>query len=118
MESGQLGSRRLLEEKQWGRREFCEQYEGACSANVAVKAADLTSFLWTKSLSVQIQMIKEVEADPKEARERTLHVSEVKDHALLYTKNLGEYNTDPGCRDLFHMSVSERAISFWRRRRT
>lgn len=42
-----------------------------------------------ESLPAPIRRMENVKNDPREAKERTLHVSEVKDHALICRKSPG-----------------------------
>lgn len=48
------------------------------------------------------------------AEERNLHVFEVKDQTLIYTRSPVVYSRDPSRKDVFRKSVSERATCSWR----
>lgn len=52
-------------------------------------------------------MKENLEDDAERTKTQTLHVFEVDDQALIYTRNPGEYKHDPCRRDLFHGSVSQ-----------
>lgn len=57
-------------------------------------------------------MLQNIEADLKGRKERTLHMSEVQDQALIFTRSPGVYSHCPRRRYLFHASVLERATHF------
>lgn len=72
-------------------------------------------FALYKSLCRQTETVENVEADPKRAEERPLHILEMEVQAVIDTKSPGVYSVDPRRRDLLHASVSETVIHSWRK---
>lgn len=60
-------------------------------------------------------MVQNVKTDLRGAKERILDVFEGEDLALNYTRRTGVYNCDQRSKDLFHSSVSQRAVRSWRK---
>lgn len=46
-------------------------------------------FYWSKSLVVRMEMVDDLKADLKKAKERTSHVFEVEDQISIYTRSSG-----------------------------
>lgn len=67
-----------------------------------------------KSVRLQTEMVEGVKLDPEGSSFRLLHVLEIEDRALIYTKSPEVFNQDPRRRDLFHGSVSKMPNRFWR----
>lgn len=62
-----------------------------------------------------MELVEDVEADPKGGKERTLRVFEVEDQALTYARSLSAYNCGHHRQDLVHASVSDRVSHFWKK---
>lgn len=69
-------------------------------------------FCWSRSFFARMERVKNVEAGRWVARKRALHVSEVDVQILLYTRSPRVYSRDPRRANLFHPSVSNRALHF------
>lgn len=57
-------------------------------------------------------MLEDVQAGLERSKESPLHVFEVEDEALVYTKSLSVHYRDPRRTDLLHASVSGAAVHF------
>lgn len=81
-------------------------------AHAHIFCSDRLSFRYNKGLFARVEIVEDVEADPEEAKERTLYMFEVEDQALACTKSLGVCSRNPRHKNLFHGSGSERAVHF------
>lgn len=67
-----------------------------------------------KSLRPQTEIEEGAGAGPEKLKETLLHVFGVQEELLTYTKSTRVYDRDLCCKDLFHPSVSRKAIQLWR----
>lgn len=72
-------------------------------------------FHCSQSPRARVKTLKHVDTDPREAKERTLHVFEVEYQAFIHMKKHGVYSRDLRHKNLFLTSVSKKTIYFWRK---
>lgn len=69
---------------------------------------------WNRSLRAAKKNVEVVEGDLKGEKEKVSEILEVEDQALSYIKQSGDYSRDPRRQYLFHASVWEIEIQFWK----